>query len=78
MGPIEAETRRETAVIRKRKDKRGDMVKSGVDRNDRLGGRREGGEDRNARDETSYMCDRWLTDDEQRQKWNKYSNTRTS
>ena len=46
MGPIEAETRRETAVIRKKKDKRGVMVKSGVDRNDRLGGRREGGEDR--------------------------------
>ena len=31
----------------------------------------------NARNETPYMCDRRLTDDEQPQKWNKYSNTRT-
>jgi hypothetical protein len=61
-----AETCRETAERRKRKDKRGVIVKSGVGRNDRLGGRREGGEDGNARDGTPYMCDRRLTDDEQR------------
>lgn len=61
MGPMAAETRRETAVMRKRKDKRRVMVKSGVGRNDRLGGKRDGGEDRNEQDETSYMCDRRLT-----------------
>ena len=65
LGPIEAETRRETAVRRKRKDKRGAIVKSGVGRKERLGGRGEGGEDRNARDGTPYMCDRRLTDDDE-------------
>ena len=56
-----AETRRETAVMRKRKDERRVIVKSGLGRNDRLGGRREGGEDRNEQDGRSYMSDRRLT-----------------
>ena len=61
VGPMAAETRRETAVMRKRKDERRVIVKSGLGRNDRLGGRREGGEDRNEQDGRSYMSDRRLT-----------------
>ena len=59
-----AETRRETAEMRKRKDKRRIMVKSGVVRNESGGGRREGGEGKIAQHETAYMCDRRLTADE--------------
>lgn len=68
-----AETRRETAEIRKRKDKRRVIVKSGSVRNESMGGRREGGEDKFAQHETSYMCDRRLTADERHIHDNSYS-----